>query len=274
MSISGISQQNDVAYFIATSVYFILYSITTQDTSLFEKYISTVLQCSTNNVTAPVILTSLLYISRYRQKQQFIPQESEYKLWIVALMLADVELNDAAYAVKSWSQVSLLPIQELIHLRRVFLETIQYDLHVTEIQYSNWIQSLQRISHHVSSCLYYKSPMMYPPHQQMVYQSLMRQNYIPPSHPVQPMVQPQVISNIPAHQVPVQPMMQVMPNNSFRQQMVPVAMPRSSRSVQPCHVLSPNLFPTRQEQPMIVSSTNHMMKQMSNYMPTTVLPRY
>jgi hypothetical protein len=269
----SISQQSDVAYFIATSVYFILYSVTTQDTGAFEKYISTVLQCSSNNVTAPVILTSLLFISRYREKQQFIPQESEYKLWIVSLMLADVELNDAAYAVKSWSQVSLLPIQELIHLRRVFLETIQYDLHVTEFQYSNWIQSLQRISHHVSSCIYYKSPIMYQqPTQQMMYQSLMRQNYMP----VVP--QPQLIPSIPPQQIPVQSIMQVpvsgMNGIPQRHQVMPMPPRLNVRSAQqqPCQILSPMKFPPRSAHPVFAS--NNMMKQMSNFMPTTMLPRY
>jgi hypothetical protein len=201
-----------------------------------------------------------LYLRRYREKQQFIPPDSEYKLWIVSLMLADVELNDAAYAVKSWSQVSLIPIPELIHLRLVFLETIQYKLHVTERQYSNWIQSLQSISQHVSTCLFYKSPMMY--RQPMLYQPLMRQpnymNAVPSIQP--PMIQ---MNNVPApvHTMPPQPVPLAMPMHPIHQmRMAPPA--RAAMSNQ------------AQVQPMMSLPKDQMLKQMSNYMYTTVLPRY
>jgi hypothetical protein len=170
----NIPSANQVSQFISTTVYYLLYSISKQDIS-FEKYIQQILQCSYNNVTAPVILTSLLYVQRYCQKQRLIAPGSEYKIWTVALILADIQMNDAAYALKSWSQVTRISIPELIKLRRMFLETIHYDLNVSDVHYATWIQSLKEISQHVSICLYYKNVQTTTQFNTMHYQPLMRQ---------------------------------------------------------------------------------------------------
>ncbi|KAJ3372559.1 hypothetical protein HDU91_003257 [Kappamyces sp. JEL0680] len=174
-----------VSQFIATTVYYLVYSYSADQShptvQAFQSFISTILACTTNNVTAPVILTSLLYVSRYVQNTKFygpIQQGSEVKIWVTALMLADAVINDAAYAVKSWSDVTKIPVQECIKMRQVFLEIISYDLHVSEVQYDAWINSLQQISAHVSSILFYKSTMNGPA-MNLISQPLMRQVYPP-----------------------------------------------------------------------------------------------
>ncbi|KAJ3273328.1 hypothetical protein HDV01_004545 [Terramyces sp. JEL0728] len=171
-----------VAQFISTTVFYLLYSVTDsnhQSVKNFQQYIHRILTVTTNNVTSPVILTSLLYLSRFVNKQTVmglsIPPEQEFQLWTTSLMLADVYLNDAAYAVKSWSQVTKTPISDCIKMRKMFLETINYDLHVTEQDYGNWITSLQRMSAQMSPLIYYKAqPVTVYPQQVMVVQPLMR----------------------------------------------------------------------------------------------------
>jgi Cyclin len=151
---------DQVSQFISTSVLFLIYGVISEKNVGFEKSILEILTSTQNNVNCPVILISLLYISRYCEKIKYygpIPKSCELKLWITALMLADATMNDAAYATKSWSLVTKIPIQECIRMRRVFLQVVNYDLHVTEVQYGLWINNLEQISAHVSSILAYKS---------------------------------------------------------------------------------------------------------------------
>ena len=61
-------------------------------------------------------------------------------------------------------------------MRRVFLEVVNYDLHVTELQYGSWINDLEQISAHVSSILVYKTSGFVNPQQPiLVSQSLLKQ---------------------------------------------------------------------------------------------------
>ena len=191
---------HQVAQFISATVYYLLYSYSADQNNVvvlsFQNYIKSLLACTENNVTAPVILTSLLFVSRYVSCMKMygpIEQESEVKIWTTALMLADAAMNDSAYATKSWAQVTKIPLAECIQMRRVFLEVVNYDLHVTESQYSSWINALQQINAHVSSILYYKaqcaSPCsrslpFYPPQTPSLYPAVQQQqpsSICPPS---------------------------------------------------------------------------------------------
>ena len=118
----------------------------------FKSFVDSILVCTENNVTPSVIMLSLLYIARYVERLQAlsstsslsssssspvensanpkytIPANSQIKIWITSLMLADAFLNDSAYATKSWALVSHLSIEDCVCLRRVMLETLNYDL--------------------------------------------------------------------------------------------------------------------------------------------------
>ncbi|KAI8896771.1 hypothetical protein BC833DRAFT_596290 [Globomyces pollinis-pini] len=176
------SNANNVSQFIATNVYCLVYKTTPNPNhpamTSFRKYIDTILSQTSNNVTSPVIFVSLLYVSRYMECAKYYnyPKSSinPVKLWTTALMLADVTLNDAAYAVKSWSQVTEIPVRECIYNRKCFMELIKYDLNVTEVQYAEWIDSLKRISRIVSSLVQQQYPSQYHIPSQMVCQPLMR----------------------------------------------------------------------------------------------------
>jgi hypothetical protein len=181
----GHSSQNQiksVAQFIATTVYYIFYSVTAEqqhpEVLGFRKYIQNILECSTNNVNTSVIFISLLYVSKYVSNAKSLGityAGTEIKVWSASLMLADVYLNDAAYAVKSWSDVTGIPIKECISIRKTFLQMIKYTLHVTLQEYNTWISKLYAISDHANTVLAYKCRQNYLQRQEKIlYQSLMK----------------------------------------------------------------------------------------------------
>lgn len=190
-----------VAQFICTTVYYLLYGITVDQNHPavlgFQNYIQSILICSSNNVTASVILNSLLYVSRFNTQLKYRGIKTIYteaQIWTISLILADVTMNDAAYAIKSWSQVTNIPTKHLIAMRKDFLEIINYDLYVNQLQYASWITSLQQISAHVSTILYYQKPVQQPiTYQQMTYQTLMRPRQVYCISP--PLASPQGCSN-------------------------------------------------------------------------------
>lgn len=180
------NQTYQVAQFIATTVYYLFYEVTADqehpEVIGFRQYIQNILECSSNNVNVSVIFTCLLYVERYvtaAKKFGISITGSEIKVWSAALMLADVFLNDAAYAVKSWADVTGIQIRECIIMRKTFLETINYSLAVTMKEYDDWVARLNVISDHVNSVLAYKARQGYI-QQEMVYQSLMKQPHNQP----------------------------------------------------------------------------------------------
>ena len=172
-----------VVQFISTTIYFLLFQSTADrnhpSVMAFEVYIQRILNCSTNNVTVPVIFTALFYVDRYAKRLRLngiSRRDSEAQILVASLMLADVYHNDAAYAVCSWSELSSFPTIECIKMRKQFLEIIDYDLYLSFEQYSRWIIELKRISNLVTTVMYYNQnktlvPINTPP---MSYQSLMR----------------------------------------------------------------------------------------------------
>ena len=188
----GIYKNNTmgVVQFISTTVYFLLFQSTADrnhpSVMAFEVYIQRILNCSTNNVTVPVIFTALFYVDRYSKRLRLngiSRRDSEAQILVASLMLADVYHNDAAYAVCSWSELSSFSLQECIQMRRQFLEIIDYDLFLSFEQYSRWIVELKRISNLVATVMHYNQTKIAAPTNtpQLSYQSLMRNTNIQPT---------------------------------------------------------------------------------------------
>ena len=189
MSISNQnSRSSEVARFVSKMVYFLVFNCTADHlhpTVLeFESFIANVLKCSSNNVNISVLLTSLLYVSRYVQAAPQGTANNALNIWTVALILSDVYHNDCAYTVQSWSQVTMIPLPSLIQMRKQFLETISYNLDITLEDYNIWTSKLQVMSNYVSIATQYQQQraklqmeQSYH-HQQMGYQSLMRNGNI------------------------------------------------------------------------------------------------
>ncbi|KAJ1340386.1 hypothetical protein BSLG_005028 [Batrachochytrium salamandrivorans] len=120
-----------LAHFI-TSVVFILWRSRSLSESAsafvqFQNYVLKLLRSTSNNVTPPVILTSLKYIERLRSVTPCSPTSSsplspssipshddsvsgsgspgtELRIWVTALSIADAFVNDNAYTVRSWAE--------------------------------------------------------------------------------------------------------------------------------------------------------------------------
>lgn len=118
--------------------------------SCFKAYIKSILSCTTNNVTLPVIMVSLLYVAKYVEYyvglvNRLIEPDSQERIWTAALMMADSFMNDSAYATKSWALVSRIPVEECVMMRRSFMEVLDYDLAIKPSKFSAWVGEVQSI---------------------------------------------------------------------------------------------------------------------------------
>ncbi|KAI8905537.1 hypothetical protein EDD86DRAFT_211707 [Gorgonomyces haynaldii] len=114
------------------------------DCTAFANYMNRILVCTPTNLYDNVLLTALYYVYRLSQVTRDNKQpKSEYRVLVTALMLADSYLNDNAYSVKSWAQVSSFSPKELIAMRREFLNSLGYGLHLSRVEYSRWLDRLR-----------------------------------------------------------------------------------------------------------------------------------
>ena len=59
-------------------------------------------------------------------------------------MLADCFLNDHAFEMRSWSEVSGIPVLECVKMRREFLNALHFDLYISNAEYNAWIGALNK----------------------------------------------------------------------------------------------------------------------------------
>ncbi|CAM0142883.1 unnamed protein product [Umbelopsis sp. WA50703] len=97
-------------------------------------------------VSSSVVILALKYISLVRQRHSQTGETgSEYRLFVVSLMLASKFLDDSTYASRTWAQVSQFPIAELNQCEMEFLDAIGYSLHVPELKYLEWLKYLEEL---------------------------------------------------------------------------------------------------------------------------------
>ncbi|KAJ8325560.1 hypothetical protein O5D80_005771 [Batrachochytrium dendrobatidis] len=154
-----------------TSLVFILWrcrSLSPLDSAFiqFQNYTIKLLNSTSNNVTPPVILTALKYVERLRAVTPAGAEDypiklfmscpadasKELRVWITALSLADGFVNDNAYTVRSWSDVSGFSVLECVAMRKEFLEAIEHKLYITEQEYTYWLQTLESLLDQPEAC--------------------------------------------------------------------------------------------------------------------------
>lgn len=64
---------------------------------------------------------------------------SEFRLWTTALLIANNILEDNAFTAKSFSEVSKLPLPEIVTMKMDFLELVGYDLDLFNREYMDWL---------------------------------------------------------------------------------------------------------------------------------------
>ncbi|KAG2220952.1 hypothetical protein INT45_006485 [Circinella minor] len=74
---------------------------------------------------------------------------SEYRLFTVALMLANKFLDDSTFTNKTWSDVSGMKLHDLNTMEAEFLEAIGYGLFIREYEFDQWRHSVDGCRAHV-----------------------------------------------------------------------------------------------------------------------------
>ncbi|KAJ2707432.1 hypothetical protein FB645_000785 [Coemansia sp. IMI 203386] len=98
-------------------------------------------------IAVPIVMLTLLYVNKFKQRFPGLHggSGSEYRMFVVALMLASKYLEDNTFTTQTWSEVSHLPAKELTIMQREFLMALDHRLHVPETEYNAWITQLQTI---------------------------------------------------------------------------------------------------------------------------------
>lgn len=111
----------------------------------FNNFVGKILKASSSSTS--IILLSLKYIHQLATNLPLhrAAKDSEYRVWISSLILADIFLNDNAYLISSWSQVTGFPTLQIVTMTREFLNSIRFNLFITEEGYSEWLQFLEAV---------------------------------------------------------------------------------------------------------------------------------
>ncbi|KAI8097808.1 uncharacterized protein B0P05DRAFT_582796 [Gilbertella persicaria] len=91
-----------------------------------------------------VVLLSLKYIAMLLQNNPHIQgaDGSEYRLFTVALMLANKFLDDNTFTNKTWSEVSGMKVTDLNIMELEFLDVLRFELTIRKEEYERWRTAL------------------------------------------------------------------------------------------------------------------------------------
>ncbi|ORZ17189.1 hypothetical protein BCR42DRAFT_450992 [Absidia repens] len=113
-----------------------------ETSNAFKKYCRSILQAT--QLSESVVLLSLKYIALLlRNNPQLRGAEgSEYRLYTVALMLANKFLDDNTFTNKTWSDISGMKMHELNMMEFEFLDVLQYLLFIPKADFDYWKSTL------------------------------------------------------------------------------------------------------------------------------------
>ncbi|KAK9377920.1 uncharacterized protein V1513DRAFT_435578 [Lipomyces chichibuensis] len=108
----------------------------------FRLFASAIL--SRTQVSRTVVALALLYIYRLKLHSPSIlgTPGSEYRVFTIALVLANKFLDDNTYTNKTWAQVSKLPVSEIGVMEVEFLKHVKYELAVSKEKWTEWTDVL------------------------------------------------------------------------------------------------------------------------------------
>ncbi|KAL1917296.1 uncharacterized protein VTP21DRAFT_4952 [Calcarisporiella thermophila] len=104
----------------------------------FKKFCTQTLTAT--QLSESVVLLSLKYIAKLLQSNPAIQgaEGSEYRLFTVALMLANKFLDDNTYTNKTWSDLTGLRLFELNIMEIEFLDVLRFRLFVSVKEFNDW----------------------------------------------------------------------------------------------------------------------------------------
>ncbi|KAK7461312.1 hypothetical protein VKT23_008491 [Stygiomarasmius scandens] len=99
----------------------------------------------TTQVSQSVIVLSLHYIYRLKERNRFTPAQagSEFRIAVAGLMMANKFLDDNTYTNKTWSEVSGIGLEEINRMEREFLMGVDCNLYVDKATYQSWLHLLK-----------------------------------------------------------------------------------------------------------------------------------
>ncbi|KAJ3735949.1 cyclin-domain-containing protein [Lentinula guzmanii] len=99
----------------------------------------------TTQVSQSVIVLSLHYIYRLKERNRFTPAQagSEFRIAVAGLMMANKFLDDNTYTNKTWSDVSGIELTEINRMEREFLMGVDCNLYVDKPTYESWLNLLK-----------------------------------------------------------------------------------------------------------------------------------
>ncbi|CEG69023.1 hypothetical protein RMATCC62417_05173 [Rhizopus microsporus] len=108
----------------------------------FKKFCRQIL--SATQLSESVVLLSLKYIAILLHNSPGIQgaDGSEYRLFTVALMLANKYLDDNTFTNKTWSEVSGMKVIDLNIMELEFLDVLQFKLSIKKEEYERWRMAL------------------------------------------------------------------------------------------------------------------------------------
>ncbi|KAI9478382.1 MAG: cyclin-domain-containing protein [Benjaminiella poitrasii] len=117
-------------------------NIANRTSSAFKKFCKQIL--SATQLSESVILLSLKYIAMLLQNNPSIQgaEGSEYRLFTVALMLANKFLDDNTFTNKTWSEVSGMKVTDLNIMELEFLDVLQFKLFIRKDEFDRWKAAL------------------------------------------------------------------------------------------------------------------------------------
>ncbi|KAI8970321.1 cyclin-domain-containing protein [Mycotypha africana] len=122
----------------------------------FKKFCYQVL--TSTQLKESAVYLSLKYIAILLKSNPSIEgaEGSEYRLFIVALMLANKFLDDNTFTNKTWSDVSGMKVHDLNVMEAEFLEALDFNLFVRDYDYRIWKHLLEECRHRAQLYQYYQ----------------------------------------------------------------------------------------------------------------------
>lgn len=108
----------------------------------FTNFVRDILK-SRLNIKSSIIYMALYYIHQLSQRLSAKRQQfSEYRIFVTSLILAESFNNDAVHSISTWSRICGMQKDEIIAMRIEFLNVLDYQLFISELNYKKWTLSL------------------------------------------------------------------------------------------------------------------------------------
>jgi hypothetical protein len=98
------------------------------------------------HVSAFAMLLALYFVFRYRTLplSEVGSAGSQYRMFVVGMLLAHKYSEDHPYSNRVWAQLSSIHVREINAMERDFLKRIDHRLSVTLVEFQRWVVALDR----------------------------------------------------------------------------------------------------------------------------------